>query len=104
MIISKFIKLKNKFVGFQISGHSSNIDKNKLICSNVSCIVYGNLNVISHYLKDETNISILEDKIQVKILKTSYLSQTLINSLYIQLLTVEQKDKKKNLLIQIFEK
>ena len=110
MINVEFIKNKdNQFLSFIINGHANYDDYgNDIVCSAVSAVSIGTVNSIVSIAKFKPNVykknkgGYLKVSIPIKDVNNSqlYISQILLNSLYIELQGIS-KNYPKNVLVKL---
>ena len=69
MITAEFYKRQETLIGFQIKGHADfSKDGNDIVCASVSSAVQLVANTITECFKVNAKVTVLKDKIQIKLL------------------------------------
>lgn len=96
MIKVKIVKEKNFINQIEVSGHSNANEQNgKLVCAGVSALAFGILNALNT-LENPNDVEkkVLKNKIIIKVHKQTQKSKIILETFYIQLLTIETDNKK----------
>ena len=79
-------------MSLQISGHSGSAERGKdLICAGVSSISIGCLNALDIMANDDCDLTLGENLVKIEVKKINHDSQIILQSVLIQLRTMQEK-------------
>ena len=79
----------------RVSGHSGSAEKGKdLICAGVSCVTTGAANAMDILVHDDCELTCVDNLFQIVVKQSTLNSQLILNTLLIQLQTIEESHGK----------
>jgi len=92
MIKVKTFNSNLQIISIEISGHAKSDEYGKdLVCAAVSTVITGSCNALDQLVPDSCVIDLKAGLTKIKIIDNSEKVQTILNTMLVQLKTVEQK-------------